>query len=135
MSRETSVGPIAADTTMVIFTTKPRSEPSEPKVPQPVSTLVTQVPFGFRLIDPPSIVPTEIPPVDMTVDFDPRKYKGVGDPDSAFDGVLDPVGTDFGQTFLEPAVDERPRRISGRIETIEGWRENLSRRHDSARDC
>ena len=65
------------------------------------------------MIDPPSIVPTGIPPVDVTVDFDPLDYTGVGGPGGAFDGVRDPGETDLLVIFTALAVDERPRRISG----------------------
>ena len=112
---ETDVRSINAHTTILVFADKPKPESPEPKAPQPILDLVTPVPFGFKLIDPPSIVPTGIPPVDVTVGFDPRDYQGVGVPDGAFDGVRDPVETDFAQTFATLAVDERPRRISGSL--------------------
>ena len=109
---ETDVRSIDAHTTILVFD-KQKPEPPEPQAPQPILDLFTQVPFGFKLIDPPSIVPTDIPPVDVTVDFDPRDYRGVGVPDGVFDGVRDPFETDFAQTFAALTVDERPRRISG----------------------
>ncbi len=110
---ETDVRSIDAYTTILVFADTPKPEPPEPKAPQPILDPVTPVPFGFKLIDPPLIVPTGIPPVDTTVDFDPRDYRPVGVPDSVFAVVRDPGATDLSVIFTMFAVDERPRRISG----------------------
>jgi protein TonB len=113
MSNETPMVSNDSDTTKLVFLTESKPKPPEPETAQPVLDLVAPVPFGFKLIDPPSIVPAGIPPVDLTVDFDPRDYKGVGVPGGAFDGLRDTVEMDFSRTFTTLGVDERPRRISG----------------------
>jgi protein TonB len=115
LPNRSEVHPARTDTMPIMFVAKHKSEQrTTERVAQPRALdLPNPVPFGFKLVDPPVIVPSEIPPVDGNTDFDLRDYTGIGTPGGAFDGLRGEVAPDLSQTFAAMAVDEPPRRIAG----------------------
>ncbi len=101
-----------ADTTMIFLTQEAKTEDQ----PAPIQEILSidPPPKGFQILIPPMIIPTDIPPVDLSERFDPRDFSGIGVEGGVYSGVVGGTGpVDFTQTFLETAVDERPERLSG----------------------
>ena len=99
-------GEIVADTQMVFIQEAPEEE-----APPPPEVLDLPPPKGFRTLAAPIAVPTGIPPVDLSQQFDPRDFSGIGVEEGIFEGVEEgPV--DLAQVFTEAVVDEPPERIS-----------------------
>lgn len=97
---------IVADTQMVFIQEQPEEE-----APPPPEVLDLPPPKGFRTLAAPIAVPTGIPPVDLSQQFDPRDFSGIGVEEGIFEGVEEgPV--DLAQVFTEAVVDEPPERIS-----------------------
>jgi len=95
-----------ADTQMVFI-----QEEAEQEEPPPPEVLDLPPPRGFRTLAAPISIPTGIPPVDLSQQFDPRDFSGVGVEEGIFEGVEEgPV--DLAQVFTEAVVDEPPERIS-----------------------
>jgi TonB family protein len=68
-------------------------------------------PKGFRTLSAPINIPTGIPPIDLSQQFDPRDFSGIGVEEGVFAGVEEgPI--DLAQVFTEAVVDEPPERIS-----------------------
>lgn len=109
------------DTTMVYLDLKDdQQKPDEPESEPPAQELVSLAPppKGFQTLDVPLQMPSEIPPVDLSVRFDPRDFSGVGVEGGVFEGVeggLGEVSNTIGlpmKTYLESAVDEVPELLS-----------------------
>ncbi len=99
-------GEIVTDTQMVFIQEAPEEE-----APPPPEVLDLPPPKGFRTLAAPISVPTGIPPVDLSQQFDPRDFSGIGVEEGIFEGVEEgPV--DLAQVFTEAVVDEPPERIS-----------------------
>lgn len=107
----------AADTTMILLAaTVPVRQPPAERSPAAVHSVLSlpAPPKGFRTITAPLEVPTEIPAIDLTEQFDPRDFSGVGVEGGVFDGLtggIDPNGT--GDIIPEHLADEPPERLSG----------------------
>lgn len=111
------------DTTMVYLTVEkkpeqklappPESAP-EQKVPPVLVVSLQPPPQGFQVVTVPIDIPTNIPPVDLSEQFDPRDFSGIGVEGGVFDGVKGATGSvDASHIFRAAAVDERPERLSG----------------------
>jgi len=97
---------VALDTTMIFI-----QEAPEEDEPPPPEVLDLPPPKGFRTLSAPINIPTGIPPVDLSQQFDPRDFSGIGVEEGVFDGVEEgPI--DLAQVFTEAVVDEAPERIS-----------------------
>jgi len=98
--------------TIILFPSNP--VPEEHPEQQPVVTTLQPLPIGFRTLDLPTAIPTEIPPIDPGVVFDPRNYTGSGIEGGVFDG--DPDATvpadSLSRLYQHAVVDEKPVRIS-----------------------
>ncbi len=102
----------AADTTMVFLVQEAEAEAEPPPAAEIIR--INPPPKGFQVLAAPIIIPTEIPPIDLSERFDPRDFSGVGVEGGVFSGVVGGTGpVDLSQTFMESAVDERPERLSG----------------------
>jgi hypothetical protein len=97
---------IVADTTMVFIQEQPEQDE-----PPPPEVLDLPPPKGFRTLAAPVNIPTGIPPIDLSQQFDPRDFSGVGVEEGIFEGVEDEA-VDLAQVFNEAVVDEPPERIS-----------------------
>ncbi len=97
---------VIADTSMVFIQEQPEEDE-----PPPPEVLDLPPPKGFRTLAAPINIPTGIPPIDLTQEFDPRDFSGVGVEEGIFEGVEEgPI--DLAQVFTEAVVDEPPERIS-----------------------
>ncbi len=97
---------IVADTTMIFI-----QETPEEDEPPPPEVLDLPPPKGFRTLAAPINIPTGIPPIDLSQQFDPRDFSGIGVEEGVFEGVEEgPI--DLAQVFTEAVVDEPPERIS-----------------------
>lgn len=109
------------DTTMVYLDLADEQDKPEEPEPEPAEQSLVSLappPKGFQTMDVPLEMPTDVPPVDLTVRFDPRDYSGVGQEGGVFAGVeggLGEVSNTIGlpmKTYLESAVDEAPELLS-----------------------
>ena len=92
------------DTAMVYLSEKQEEEREE----QP--QVVLDVPLkGFQTVIAPTEIPTDIPPVNLNEQFDPKDYSGVGVEGGLASGV-EPTGN---QVYLESVVEEKPEVLSG----------------------
>jgi protein TonB len=98
---------IVADTTMVFIQEQPEQDE-----PPPPEVLDLPPPKGFRTLAAPVNIPTGIPPIDLSQQFDPRDFSGVGVEEGIFEGVEEEGPVDLAQVFNEAVVDEPPERIS-----------------------
>ena len=115
MQSEAALRPVTTEPVPVVLVGEPKHEP-EPKEPPArpaVPDMAPPSPLGFKVIDPPAIVPSELPPVDWDTDFNPRDYRGLGVPGGVFDGVHGLSGVHASPVFDVLGVDEPPERIAG----------------------
>lgn len=96
-------GPII-DTAMVYLT----QQEDKPQEEQPQVVLDVQL-KGFQTVVAPTEIPTDIPPVNLNEQFDPKDYSGTGVEGGSGSGIT-PTGN---QVFLEALVEERPEHLSG----------------------
>jgi protein TonB len=97
---------MAMDTMMVFLNQeeeqkRPEEEPPVLDIPQLK---------GFQTVVAPTDIPTNIPPINLQQQFDPRDYTGVGVEGGIGTGIV-PTGD---QVFMESVVEERPVLLSGR---------------------
>lgn len=92
--------------TMMVYVSQQQEE-QKPEEPQPI---VLDVPLkGFQTIVAPTEIPTDIPPINLQENFDPKDYSGVGVEGGMGSGVV-PTSD---QVYLEAVVEERPDHLSG----------------------
>ncbi len=91
------------------------SEPAPPPKVRPVPVVSLEPPpKGFQVVHVAIDIPTDIPPIDLGEQFDPRDFSGVGVEGGVFDGVKGAMGSvDASLLFRASTVDERPERLSG----------------------
>ncbi|HVH69196.1 MAG TPA: TonB family protein [Gemmatimonadales bacterium] len=95
---------VKVDTAMV-FVDQPKQE--KPPEQQPVQL---DVPLkGFQTVVAPDVIPTNIPPVNLTEHFDPKDYSGTGVEGGISTGMV-PTGN---EVFMEAIVEEKPAVLSG----------------------
>jgi len=84
-----------------------QQQQQKPPEPQPVQL---DVPLkGFQTVVAPEVIPTNIPPVNLTEHFDPKDYSGTGVEGGLATGMV-PTGNDV---FMESIVEEKPSILSG----------------------
>lgn len=104
---------ILQDTTMM-FLKPPEPPPPPPPTTPPPEAIVTAnpPPMGFQTVMPPTEIPKDIPPVNLTERFDARDFSGKGVEGGIATGVVGgtgPVSTT--ETFVEAEVDDPVRPI------------------------
>ena len=106
------------DSMLVFLTLEKKLE--QKTAPPPESAPIVQIvsleppPQGFQVITAPIDLPTDIPPIDFSEQFDPRDFSGIGVEGGVFDGVKGGTGlVDASRLFRVSTVDERPERLSG----------------------
>jgi protein TonB len=90
-------------------------EPPPPPPPPGAPPIVNVDLRGFRILQLPTRIPTEIPAPDPTAKFDPREWTGIGLENG------NPLGRDTttaamigaGSVYSTDVVEERPERIAG----------------------
>jgi protein TonB len=105
---------ILQDTTMV-FLKPPEPPPPPPPTTPPPDAVVTAnpPPLGFQTVTPPTEIPKDIPPVNLTEKFDAKDFSGKGVEGGVATGVAGgtgPVSTT--ETFLEAEVDDPVQPIN-----------------------
>lgn len=104
---------ILQDTTMM-FLKPPEPPPPPPPTTPPPEAIVTAnpPPMGFQTVMPPTEIPKDIPPVNLTERFDARDFSGKGVEGGIATGVVGgsgPVSTT--ETFVEAEVDDPVRPL------------------------
>lgn len=97
---------VRVDTAMVYLEQQQQQKPPEQ---QPVQL---DVPLkGFQTVVAPDVIPTNIPPVNLTEHFDAKDYTGTGVEGGISTGMV-PTGN---EVFAEAIVEEKPSVLSGPI--------------------
>ncbi|HEU5261230.1 MAG TPA: energy transducer TonB [Gemmatimonadales bacterium] len=95
---------VRVDTAMVFIAQEQQQKPPEQ---QPVQL---DVPLkGFQTVVAPEVIPTNIPPVNLSEKFDPKDYSGSGVEGGLATGMV-PTGN---EVFMEAIVEEKPSVLSG----------------------
>jgi TonB family protein len=95
---------VRVDTAMVYLQQEQQQKPPEQ---QPVQL---DVPLkGFQTVIAPDVIPTNIPPVNLSEKFDPKDYSGTGVEGGIATGMV-PTGN---EVFMEAIVEEKPSVLSG----------------------
>jgi protein TonB len=97
--------------TNLVFLKAP--EPPPPPPPPPPDALVQAAPppQGFQTVLPPTEIPKDIPPVNLTERFDARDFSGKGIEGGIAAGVIGGTGPVTTETFLAEEVDDPVRPI------------------------
>ena len=95
--------------TSLVFLKPPEPPPPPPPEAPPPDAIVTAnpPPLGFQTVMPPTEIPKDIPPVNLTEKFDAKDFSGKGVEGGLASGVLGgtgPVSTQ--ETFVEAEVDD-----------------------------
>ncbi|HUK19969.1 MAG TPA: energy transducer TonB [Gemmatimonadales bacterium] len=91
---------VKADTTVVLLTA--------PKAPEPAPAVLEVPVKGFQSIVVPTVIPANIPPVNLAEHFDPNDYTGKGVEGGHADGAA-PLAN---QLYAEAVVEEKPLLVS-----------------------
>lgn len=111
-----TVKKIVASETMAFLAPPPPPEP-EPPPPDAVATK-NAPPQGFQTIQPPTSIPTSIPPIDLSQKFNAKDFSGKGIEGGISTGVIGgtaPVIT--GESFTVDQVDDPVQYINGPLPT------------------
>jgi periplasmic protein TonB len=104
---------ILQDTTMMFLKPPEPPPPPPPNTPPPEAIVTANPPpMGFQTVMPPTEIPRDIPPVNLTERFDARDFSGKGVEGGIATGVVGgsgPVSTT--ETFVEAEVDDPVRAI------------------------
>jgi protein TonB len=104
---------ILQDTTMV-FLKPPPPPPPPPNTPPPEAVVTANPPpMGFQTVLPPTEIPKDIPPVNLSERFDAKDFSGKGVEGGVAAGVVGgtgPVSTT--ETFVEAEVDDPVQPIN-----------------------
>jgi protein TonB len=92
---------VKIDTTVVLLSQEQKA-PEQPKV-QLVEPLK-----GFQTVVVPTVIPTNVPPIDLEQKFDPKDYTGTGVEGGRADGMTPPDNA----VYAEAVVEERPALLS-----------------------
>jgi protein TonB len=90
---------VVVDTTFVYV-----NQEQEPEQPRPVELELK----GFQTVVAPTVIPTDIPPIDFQEKFDPRDFTGSGVEGGLGTGL---VGSDH--VYAAAVVDQLPELLSG----------------------
>jgi protein TonB len=92
---------VKIDTTVVLLSEEQKT-PEAPKV-QLVEPLK-----GFQTVVVPTVIPTNVPPIDLEQKFDPKDYTGIGVEGGRADGMTPPENA----VYAEAVVEERPSLLA-----------------------
>jgi protein TonB len=92
---------VRVDTTVVLLSQEQKA-PEQPKVQlaEPLK--------GFQTVVVPTVLPTNVPPIDLLQKFDPKDYTGIGAEGGRADGITPPADA----VYAEAVVEERPALLS-----------------------
>jgi TonB family protein len=100
-----SVATVKTDTSMVFLAQPPAATP--PALPELNAPLQ-----GFQTLDVPTVIPTTIPPVNLTQHFDPRDYSGTGVEGGRADGAVPSAYGLATGLYTDAMVEEQPEPLS-----------------------
>ncbi len=92
---------VKVDTTVVLLT-------QEQKAPEPSKAQLVEPLKGFQTVVVPTVIPTNVPPIDLEEKFDPKDYTGIGVEGGRADGITPPENA----VYAEAVVEERPALLS-----------------------
>ena len=93
---------VHVDTTMVLLQEQQQKPPEQ----QPVQL---DIPLkGFQTVVAPTVIPTDIPPIDLNQKFNAADYSGSG-----VEGGLASGAVPTNDVYLESVVDSKPDRLAG----------------------
>ena len=92
---------VKVDTTVVLLSQEQKA-PEQPKV-QLVEPLK-----GFQTVVVPTVIPANVPPIDLQEKFDPKDYTGIGVEGGRANGLTPPADA----VYAEAVVEERPALLS-----------------------
>jgi periplasmic protein TonB len=93
---------VRTDTAMVFLAQPPAQTPP---LPPPVLDAPLK---GFQTLTVPTVIPTTIPPVNLTEHFDPKDYTGIG----VEGGKADGVAPNPDAVYADAAVEEHPEPLT-----------------------
>ncbi len=99
------VATVKTDTSMV-FLAQPQAA-TPPPLPELNAPLQ-----GFQTLDVPTVIPTMIPPVNVTQHFDPRDYSGTGVEGGRADGAVPSTYGLATGLYTDAMVEEQPAPLS-----------------------
>lgn len=106
---------VLQDTTMV-FLKPPEPPPPPPPPTQPPPDAVVTAnppPMGFQTVMPPTEIPKDIPPVNLTERFDAKDFSGKGVEGGIATGIVGGTGpVSNTETFVEAEVDDPVRPLN-----------------------
>jgi len=92
---------VKLDTTVVLLT-------PEPKAPDQQPVPLAEPLRGFQTVVVPTLIATNVPPLDLEEHFDPKDYSGIGVEGGRADGVVPREDV----VYSEAVVQERPALLS-----------------------
>lgn len=92
---------VKVDTTVVLLSQEQKA-PEQPKV-----ELVEPL-KGFQTVVVPTVIPANVPPIDLQEKFDPKDYTGIGVEGGRANGLTPPADA----VYAEAVVEERPALLS-----------------------
>jgi periplasmic protein TonB len=104
---------ILQDTSMV-FLKPPEPPPPPPDTPPPEAVVTANPPpLGFQTVAPPTEIPKDIPPVNLTERFDAKDFSGKGVEGGVASGIAGGNGpVSNTETFVEAEVDDPVQPIN-----------------------
>ena len=104
---------VLQDTTMVFLKPPDPPPPPPPEAPPPDAIVTANPPLlGFQTVIPPTEIPKDIPPVNLSERFNAADFSGKGVEGGVATGVEGGKGPVTGETFLEAQVDDPVQLVS-----------------------
>ena len=92
---------VKIDTTVVLLS-------QEQKAPEPPKAQLVEPLKGFQTVVVPTVIPSNVPSIDLEQKFDPKDYTGIGVEGGRADGITPPENA----VYAESVVEERPALLS-----------------------
>jgi protein TonB len=92
---------VKIDTTVVLLS-------QEQKTPEPPKAQLVEPLKGFQTVVVPTVIPSNVPAIDLEQKFDPKDYTGIGVEGGRADGITPPENA----VYAEAVVEERPALLS-----------------------
>ncbi|NOT07081.1 MAG: hypothetical protein HOP28_02635 [Gemmatimonadales bacterium] len=103
---------VLQDTTLFLLKA-PEPPPPPPDTPPPEAIVTANPPpLGFQTVMPPTEIPKDIPPVNLSERFNAADFSGKGVEGGISTGVVGGSGPVTGETFLQDQVDDPVQVIS-----------------------
>jgi len=101
------INAINQDTTLTFLKAPEPPPPPPPETPPPEAIVTANPPpLGFQTVMPPTEIPKDIPPVNLTERFNAADFSGKGVEGGIATGIVGGTGPVTGETFLQTEVDD-----------------------------